>query len=215
MNYSIDTLLETKSFNDLNSSEQKFVLRQMSSEEYQKQYLLIQKTRASFSADKKRLTPHPSSLGTLQQELAKERGTSSIIGVIIQHKTPTWVTIAAGVLVFIFFQFSKISQLEQIDSNIIATTDTVFLEKEIIKYDTIQVEVKEPAQKLEIAKSPEKSKSSSSIIPETIITPTFYDDKMLNTGQMNTHFFVSNYQQTNGVPLAEDTLSQQINQLVN
>lgn len=214
MNFSIDNLLENKSINDLGAAEKAFVLGQMTAEEYQKQHELIRASQTYFQTANKPLQPRPTTLTTLQNQLASERKKKKGGILIFTHQIPTWSAVAAGLMLFIFFQFSNFMSPKTAVDLPIAQIDTVYLEKEVVKYDTVTLIVNKPIVKTVQIEQKQSINPSYKTNESHVQAPQFYDDRILNSGQINLNNLMTAAQNTSGVTLAKDTLAQVVNRTV-
>ncbi|MEL7271667.1 MAG: hypothetical protein AAGL34_19010 [Bacteroidota bacterium] len=114
-------LLESKSFNELNTTEQNYVLNLMPQEEYESSYFLLKQTKATFSEGLEIMEPNPETLKDLKAVFnekygAKSRNRSfnleSILEIFLIHKK--WSLVGLGALItlcFVLFEFSKESEI--------------------------------------------------------------------------------------------------------
>lgn len=114
-------LLESKSFNELNTTEQNYVLDLMPQEEYESSYFLLKQTKAAFSEGLEIMEPNPETLKDLKAVFnekygAKSRNRSfnleSILEIFLIHKK--WSLVGLGALItlcFVLFEFSKESEI--------------------------------------------------------------------------------------------------------
>jgi len=134
MQIDILDLLETKNFEKLTVKEQEMVLLEMSESEYQERRNMIVAATILVKEEKDMLQPNPATLLMAQQKMSGKKKSGAVM--IFQHKTPTWMTAAAVVLLLFGLWGMKQSAPE---TEVILETihDTVYQEKVV----TEQVEL--------------------------------------------------------------------------
>lgn len=140
---SLEILLQTKSFAQLNASERALVLSEITAEEYAEFHLLLGKGKAVLQdvpakdiSIEARLQNH---LQHIWQQPESNPKTNWWVA-LFNYQMPIWQT-ALGVLALLFyFHFNRPTELVTINANpekvYVYNTDTVFTEK---KTDTVQV----------------------------------------------------------------------------
>ena len=214
MPYNLEILLDEKSFEQLNSSERQFVLNQISKEEYMAQYVILQDAKTIFAAESIQLKPRLATQANLLTALQQKKKSPKIFA-IFQHKTPTWVTVAACIaIVFLLkngpFQSAETKQPLFVSNQV----DTVYIEKFIPIETTATIDsIITPAIKTEksIQKTAPKTKIRPKLDPSNI---TYYSDAMMNAEMKNYTSMINMASQPRGVSLANDSISQQINRTI-
>lgn len=122
-------LLETKDFDELIEKEKNAVLKEMSESEYRDQRKLI---LTAFSMGKEEITgivPNPNILLAAQQKVIPRRRPLGVI--MLNHKVPTWLAIAACFLLFIGISVLYQSRSNNVRTEYVTETivDTVYTEK--------------------------------------------------------------------------------------
>ena len=114
-------LLESKSFNELNTTEKSYVLGLMSQKEYESSHFLLKQTKATFSEGLEVMEPNPEIFKDLKAVFNKKYGAKSrnrsfnlesILEIFLIHKK--WSLVGLGALItigFVLFEFSKESEI--------------------------------------------------------------------------------------------------------
>ncbi|MEO0505791.1 MAG: hypothetical protein AAF090_06520 [Bacteroidota bacterium] len=114
-------LLESKSFNELNTTEKSYVLGLMSQKEYESSHFLLKQTKATFSEGLEVMEPNPLIFKDLKAVFNKKYGAKSrnrsfnlesILEIFLIHKK--WSLVGLGALItigFVLFEFSKESEI--------------------------------------------------------------------------------------------------------
>ena len=114
-------LLESKSFNELNTSEKSYVLGLMSQKEYESSHFLLKQTKATFSEGLEVMEPNPEIFKDLKAVFNKKYGAKSrnrsfnlesVLEIFSVHNE--WSLVGLGVLItrcFVLFEFSKESEI--------------------------------------------------------------------------------------------------------
>jgi hypothetical protein len=136
----MEELLETKSFDELTSSEKEFVLEQLRSED---KYNTLRKISAALVADTAGLSPDPRILGDLKKALDRKRKSTSIFRQVLGFKVPAY---AVGMLLLFIAWFIGLNAPQRMSKPpeksvamndtifVKSASDTVFVERVIVKY---------------------------------------------------------------------------------
>lgn len=121
-------LLETKNFDELTDEERTGVHNYMSEIEYREQRKLILSATVLATEEKAELVPNPQLLIIGQEKLPKRKSGALIV---FGHKTPTWVTVAACLLLFFGIRGFYNSKNSGVETIVVTETinDTIYSEK--------------------------------------------------------------------------------------
>ena len=141
MNNRLTELIEQKSFNELSKQEKRFVLNDITEQEYKEKYQLIYEVKRELKLEASVLKVNDSiRVSAIEALLLKQKEKKP--GVFIRFtrfKVPLWTAVAALFLIFILSTPILINTELKNDTknNLLASIDTVYIDK-IIK-DTIQI----------------------------------------------------------------------------
>lgn len=136
-------LLENKAFEELNTDEQAFVLRQMSQEAYETERGVILASQAFFMVDEQEIIPDPIAPNKALFVLKQRKIKPPFGAMLLSYKVPAWQAVAVAVLVF--FLTNGVNNVEEIEPSSLAVNvlrDTVFVDKYITKVQAPDTVVK-------------------------------------------------------------------------
>lgn len=209
MENTIIELLESKSFAELSANEKGLVLQEMSEAEYTLQHDLIKQAEKSFQ-DEPALIPLPSIQANLTEQLQKQKK-RPFIGVLFLHKTPTWAAAAVVLIVLLLKGFSfdiQNAESDPFSNNPKYVTDTIYVEKEIVKRDSIFI----PGDTVVRYIDHPVSNQENMVINQT--ENTSFSPEGINYESIDYGALLSGNKRSKGTPLSKDTLSQLINESV-
>ncbi len=152
----LEKLLESRNFEDLTSLEKEEILHYMSPEDYQKYRQTIQKSKALFISEQKKIKANPAIRKRLlerweQQETSSKKGMFSALWRILAFRIPAYQPgFAVAVLAILFFLLHN----EKPDTiRYLTKIDTIYAEKKIAQSedtDKIQDSTSKPDKKNDI-----------------------------------------------------------------
>lgn len=214
MNYNLSDLLEAKAFDALLPDEQAFVLEQMSAEAYTAQHELVCNAQEFLKAESALLVPYPetqhAALDALREKNKKKRGGALLLW---QNKVPTWMAVAACLLILLLSQgYSYIQHTDLEKIPIVETiSDTVYVEKLVTKQEKIYLPgdtvVKVVYQKSELLDVEKKVVPTESHSPEKMLV---YSDEMLNANNLDYGSLLMNHSKPKGISAKNDSLMRMV-----
>lgn len=121
-------LLETKNFEELTSEERVTVFNEMSETDYKEQRMMILASRILAKKEKAEIVPNPKILINARERLSKKKSGGLVI---FTHKLPTWVAVAACLLIFFGIRSLTDSENSDVESTVVTEIihDTIYTEK--------------------------------------------------------------------------------------
>jgi hypothetical protein len=212
MNIDLSDLLANKDFDQLTLAEQELVLSEISRAEYDAQREMIISAQILMANEAELLQPNPAIATAAIAALGKKK--KGKVFALFTHKVPTWVAVAACVLVFFLFNYSHVfdQTIQNENTALVPTVDTVYVDKVVTEFRDIKA-ISQPSETL---RTPPYSAEPIIETPAQIKlnnAPT-YSDEMLNLEQVNYAALLQNHSQSPGVSLQNDSISQMINSTI-
>lgn len=142
-NYRIQELIETKLFDQLTANEKAIVLSEITEEEYTLRRSVIDQTRLFLGNGVDALEPRAEIKDKVALMLKERSGArkKSVISLIFTYKIPVFIPIAAAVVLLFTLPMmiedpvekEYIAQMQDTIQRVVYKTDTVVMEKEVIK----------------------------------------------------------------------------------
>ena len=132
--YKLIELIEQKQFSRLTESEKLFVENNMTKKEFEKQHLMLKKTKESYKLEVSKIPVNINLLEQLKQE--KESNKKAIILGWLRYPIPSYSLVILGLLFFLVFSFQDKKTKEVIvykQSSPIVLRDTIFKTDTIFK----------------------------------------------------------------------------------
>lgn len=140
----IQDLLGEKAFEELNATEQAFVLEQMTLEAYENERSIILASQNFFELEARSIQPKPNTANKAllalrgKNEAKDSQKKSSRIAALLAYKIPAWQAVAALLLVFFFVRgLGVVPQNQTIIVADESLKDTVFVKEYITKVEAL------------------------------------------------------------------------------
>jgi hypothetical protein len=206
MSNDLNELLENKTFAQLTAVERTYVLTQISAQEYDWQREILLSSKIAFE-EAPVLTPLPPTAALM----ALRENKKSSPPFLFVHKIPTWMAIAACLLVFLLAKGSGFMETEKQPALCAEIIDTVYVEKMVraivqenntTRKDTLIAvnSTSESHPKIPV-KNPSEPKR----------TEPAFTAEMLSIGNINYDAYFSNYSSSSGTSLQNDSITQLVN----
>lgn len=123
-------LLETKNFDELTAEERAAVFNEMNKADYKEQRMMILASLILAKKEKAEMVPNPKILIDAQKRLSKKKN-GGLGLVIFTHKLPTWLAVAACLLLFFGIRHLTDSENSGLESTVVTEIihDTIYSEK--------------------------------------------------------------------------------------
>jgi hypothetical protein len=222
MTTDLSELLAQKTFEELTATEREMVLSEMSEQDYSDQHEMIIAAKLMMAKEAATLQAPvvPIAAGKLMPQ--KKGG----VFALFSHKIPTWAAVAAGILLFLLFNYSSILNPSAENNTLVVApqVDTVYVEKLITEFRDLKPLQKEKgpsrmqpqttekvvSANLRTSTPPVVNQNSSANLNENLA----YSDEMLNAERINYTAILQNYRSSKGVSLQNDSISQMLNRTV-